>query len=108
MHTWYIVRAHIDNDGARLQPLALDEVRLADRGDHDVRVLHLSPIRRRVRNWRQCLQSTSTYDGGQVTRATVALSDRGIALAKHSCHGAPDDVAAAQHNGMATCDSHAH
>ena len=47
-----------------------------------------------------------TYDGGQVTRATVALSDRRIALAEHRSHGAAHDVAASQYNGMAACDSH--
>lgn len=52
-------------------------------------------------------RNEGTYNSRQVTRATMALSDRGIALAKHRGDRATHDVAATQNDGVTSCDGDA-
>eukprot|EP00053_Salpingoeca_punica_P017007 m.162601 g.162601 ORF g.162601 m.162601 type:complete len:543 (-) comp17091_c0_seq1:3-1631(-) len=80
------VHAAVDDHCARLEPLALDKAGLADGGDEDVGLLD---------------------NAGQVGRLGVADGHRGVGPEQQLGHGAADDVAAAEHNGVLAGQLHA-
>lgn len=73
----------VDHDRARLDPVALDEARLADRGDDNVGLLD---------------------DRREVLCARVALGHGRVFAAEEGAHGRADNVAASEHDGVLAAD----
>lgn len=73
------IGAHVNDDSARLEPVALDKVRLANGGNENIGL---------------------TNELLQVLGGRVALGDGGILASEHSADGATDNVRASEDHSM--------
>ena len=96
--TWDIVRADVDDYGARLEPRTLYQLRLSDSRDHDISLLYLVSTLTIVKYRIEWLGVGSSYNLFQVLGPAVTLGDSSIPMAKHCRHRATHDVAATEND----------
>jgi hypothetical protein len=112
--TWDVVGSDIDDDATRLEPFALDESRLTDGSDDDIRVLELlfsvvrptisMPSSRNLKPSQTREIFKGTHNVLQPSSPRVTLSDGRISPPQQSADGGTDDIRSTEDDDVGSGD----